>query len=58
MNTFWVTLPARTPMQLMIVNRARAIEPSIAARNSLVAMPNSSNKWFAKISDTAAIPPV
>ena len=33
MNTFCVTLPARTPMQLMIVSKARATEPSIAARN-------------------------
>src|SRR5437016_8302137 len=58
MKQFWVVLPARTPKQLTIVSRARAIPARHAVVFSLLCVPPRTQTYFAKVTATAAIPPL
>src|SRR5436853_488313 len=55
---FWVVLPARTPRQLIKTRNARARAAISAAMLSLVSAWASAHKYFAKVTATAAIPPL
>ena len=57
-NKFCVVLPARTPRQLIIVRTIRTIVASKAATLSLASIRPSAHTYFAKVTATAAIPPL
>src|SRR5260370_8401219 len=57
-NRFCVVLPARTPRQLIIVRATRTTAASNAATVSLASICPSAQTYFAKVTATAAIPPL
>src|SRR6266403_6373546 len=57
-NRFCVVLPARTPRQLIIVRAIRTMVASNAATVSLASICPGAHTYFAKVTATAAIPPL
>src|SRR4029077_18040156 len=55
---FWVVLPARTPRQLIKVRIARATDAKTAVIVSFASKFPRAQEYFARVTATAAIPPV